>query len=429
MITAPLTRRSSALRWPRLDARQWTGLLLALMLAGGMALRVQGIAHPPNFTFDEEFYVLPAHNYLVGVPDLRDFHPPLGKLLMGVGLLLFDYGPVGWRFAALCFGLQSLAVGYWLGKELFGERQAGLFVAAFIAADGFFIAYSRAALTDGMLACFILWSLLAAVSARTWRGAFASAVLVGAAASIKWNGAVAALPAAAALWALGRTSRWSVLWFAAVPVVHLAVWALGLKLMGHAADPLAMWNVIAGFAKTHVNSGAWENALASQWYSWVVLYHPIVLKLSHSGGVSYYASSVPNPVLFFPVTGLMLGLPLTALVLGLRKRWRDRLRGWLDSPLAKPALLLVLGWWALLLPWSFMLGKHTFMYHYLPSYAFGLVLLAGCTAKVSRLRPRLALGFLGLAAAIAVYFAPVWGELPLSERAANRRLIFPSWRP
>jgi dolichyl-phosphate-mannose--protein O-mannosyl transferase len=199
--------------------------------------------------------------------------------------------------------------------------------------------------------------------------------------------------------------------------------------MGHDADPIAMWNVITGFAKTHVNSGSWENALASQWYSWIVLYHPIVLKLSHSGGVSHYASSIPNPVLFFPVTALMLGLPLSALVMSVRKRWRGRLRDWLALPLAKPVLLLALGWLALLLPWSVMLGKHTFMYHYMPSYGLGLVLLAGCTAQLLRWRPRAALGFLGLAAAMAIYFAPVWGELPLSERAANRRLIFPSWRP
>jgi hypothetical protein len=37
--------------------------------------------------------------------------------------------------------------------------------------------------------------------------------------------------------------------------------------------------------------------------------------------------------------------------------------------------------------------------------------------------------FVGLALAMAIWFAPIWGEFSMREYAANRRLIFPGWRP
>jgi dolichyl-phosphate-mannose--protein O-mannosyl transferase len=69
------------------------------------------------------------------------------------------------------------------------------------------------------------------------------------------------------------------------------------------------------------------------------------------------------------------------------------------------------------------------MYHYLPSYAFGLVLLAGLLARLERHRPLLVAAFVGLALAFAIFFAPVWGEFPLTESAAYHRLIPVPWRP
>ena len=45
--------------------------------------------------------------------------------------------------------------------------------AAFVAADGFFISYSRSGLLDGMMISFMLWGMVAAVGARTWKGVIA----------------------------------------------------------------------------------------------------------------------------------------------------------------------------------------------------------------------------------------------------------------
>ncbi|MEP7053300.1 MAG: glycosyltransferase family 39 protein, partial [Pseudomonadota bacterium] len=272
-------------------------LVLIALIAIGVVLRVRALGFPSNFTFDEELFAHNAHNYLLGLRDDND-HPPLGKLLMAVGLLLFGYNSLGWRFISLCFGLQILLVGYWLGRTLFGTQRSGLFAAAFLAADGFFIAYSRVGLLDGMLTCLVLWSVIAASTARGVFGVLRAALLVGLAASIKWSGALALFPCLAACLLIARVRRSAILAFAIVPLVHVAVWSFGLRITGQASDLHSLWKVMADLFRHHLELGHHQNAAASPWYTWPVMGHPIVVKLSQHGTTQRYASSVGNPLLF-----------------------------------------------------------------------------------------------------------------------------------
>jgi dolichyl-phosphate-mannose--protein O-mannosyl transferase len=232
-------------RWVAMDrTRRNTSLLLACMIVGGVILRIQGIGFPPRFTFDEQFYAPTSHHFLLGVPDIHDYHPPLGKVLGTIGLLLFGFNSVGWRFIYLCFGLQTIIIAFWLAREIFASRRAGWLAAAFVAADGFFIAYSRTALIDGMLTCVVLWSLLAVVTARTWRGVAVAAIFIGIATSIKWSAAQTVVPAVLALLLFRRVPWKTIFLFALAPISHFLIWMGGLYLMGHASDPRALWEVI-----------------------------------------------------------------------------------------------------------------------------------------------------------------------------------------
>ena len=152
--------------------------------------------------------------------------------MIGVGMLLVGNNPVGWRFAPLCSGLQNIVLVFLIASALFEDRRAGWLAAALMAADGFFLTYSRASLPDMSLACLVLWSLLAAITARVGC-VLACAVLVGLAASIKWVGLLVGLPACVAILLLRRAPWYAIVSFAVVPFVHLAIWMLGLWLIGH----------------------------------------------------------------------------------------------------------------------------------------------------------------------------------------------------
>ncbi|HEX7598367.1 MAG TPA: phospholipid carrier-dependent glycosyltransferase [Polyangia bacterium] len=408
---------------------QVTTVLLAFMILGGTILRIQGFGFPPRYTFDEDYCGPIAQHFLTGVVDLHDYHPPLSKLLGAIGILLFGYNSVGWRFVYLCFGLQTILIAYFLAREIFASRRAGWLAAAFVAADGFFIAYSRAALMDQMLTCFVLWSMLAIVTARTWRGVLATAVLVACAASVKWNGLMVAVPVAVALFAYRRVPWYTIFWFAATPIVHVAIWMIGLKVMGHESDLAAVYQVIVDTFNSQRKCNHDANVLSSYWYTWPLLYRPIVIKFTEYGAANHYASSAANVALFFPAGLLIFGLPIAKGAGLLRKSWRNFWPKSLDAEFARAAMLLALGWFALIILWAVTHGDHVFFYHYQHSYSFALVLLAGYVATQERRRPEAVLAFVALAVVVAIYYAPVWGEFSLTELQANRRLLFLPWRP
>jgi dolichyl-phosphate-mannose-protein mannosyltransferase len=414
-------------RGPRLS-HPATGFLLAFMILAGVVLRIQNVGYPFHYGFDENQYVGAAHQFLVGNTDVGECcHPPLSKLLIGVGMLLCGNNPMGWRFVPLCFGLQSIVLVFFIASSLFEDRRAGWLAAAFMAADGFYLAYSRAALPDMILACLVLWSMLAAVTARGWLGVLACALLVGAAASIKWVGLLVGLPACFAILLLRRAPWYSLVSFAVVPVVHAIVWIVGMKLIGHPSDLLSIWAEIRNRQKIHLGFVHFTNPLESSWYTWLVLYHPIVIKVSQLGAKLRLASSIGNPLLWVTADACLLGLPLVGGVMALRAPWRQRWSQWFDRRATKGLAILWVSWVSMLLLWFTGLIS-TYWYHYLTPWGLALTLVGGFASCFDRRFPRAVLIFVLLVLAISVYFAPVWAEIPISVSAAYRRLIFPLWR-
>jgi len=214
--------------------------------------------------------------------------------------------------------------------------------------------------------------------------------------------------------------------------VHTLVWMGALKLTGQPSDPVATGQVIVGLYRHHLGLGQYSNALSSPWYSWPVLYHPIVVKYSTSGIRNRYASSLGNLALTLVTTLSMVAFPLAAVAMAARRRFR---RYWLrlvDLPTTKAGLVMVLGWCAFLAPWiatASSRGNYTFHHYYLPCYAFALVMLAGFVALWERKWPVWVAGFVGVAFVVSAYYAPVWGEFSLTVADANRRLWFHNWQP
>jgi dolichyl-phosphate-mannose--protein O-mannosyl transferase len=115
--------------------------------------------------------------------------------------------------------------------------------------------------------------------------------------------------------------------------------------------------------------------------------------------------------------------------MALRTHWRKLWHQWFDVPFVKALLIASVGWAAMLMPWIIRGGTYAYWYHYMPCYSFALLCLAGSMAKLERRWPQVVLVFVALALAVAIYFAPVWGEFLVSTDEANRRLIFQPWRP
>lgn len=410
---------------------RWVTVFLTTMIVGGIIIRIQAVPWPTWFTFDEEPFVKNAHSYALSIADNND-HPPFGKMLIAVGMLIFGYNSLGWRFVPLLFGLQSVCLAYWLGRTVFANKRAGVMAAAFMAADGFFISYSRSGLLDGMMISFMLWGMVAALGARTWKGVLAAGILIGFSTSVKWSGVMTAIPAALGILMFRRVSIFSILWLGVVPIVHTLIWMGALRLTGKPSDPVSTWKVIIGLYKHHLDLGHYKNDLTSPWYGWPILMHPVVIKASTSGLRSRYSSSVGNLLFWSTSTLFVATFPLITLFIVFRTRFRRYWTNLLDAHTTRGVLLMLVGWFAFMAPWiatRSTRGNYTFSHYYLPCYAFLLVLLAGIGAHLEKKHAKFVMGYIGVALAVSLFYAPVWGEFSISTAAANYRLWFPTWRP
>jgi dolichyl-phosphate-mannose--protein O-mannosyl transferase len=406
-----------------------TGLLLVVVVVGGLILRIQRVGYPLKYGFDEHQMVSAARQFLICLPDTGECcHPPLSKLLVGVGILLLGDNPMGWRFMALCLGIQSIVLVFLIASSLFNDSRAGWLAAAFMAADGFHLAFSRVAFPEGMMSCLVLWAMLAAVTARGWGGVLTCAVLVGLAGSIKWSGFVVGLPACIAILVLKRAPWYSLVSFAVVPVVHLAIWMLGLKLVGHPHDVISVLEEIMRRRDLHLGFEHHTNPSESPWYSWFFLYHPIIVHSQHSGETVRYASSLGNPLLMVASTCCLLGLPVAGVAWVLRvPKWRDQWGQVFDTHSSKALVILWVAWLSMMLLW---MSERivSYWYHYLTPYGLAIPLMAGIFARLDRRWPQWVLLFVVVVLAISIFYAPVWAELPVSVEGARRRLILPLWR-
>lgn len=176
-------------RWtatPQLRKRtEWIMLGAVTLLAA--LLRFVALAHPGFLVFDETFYVKDGWSlvnlgyegkwpegandqWAAGNPDgyLSEpsyvVHPPLGKLVIGAGMLLFGAdNAFGWRFGVALVGTLSVVVMWFLARRLLGSAVLATIGAGMLAIDGHAIVTSRIAILDGILMFFVLlgaWFML-----------------------------------------------------------------------------------------------------------------------------------------------------------------------------------------------------------------------------------------------------------------------------
>ena len=217
----------------------WAGAMALFGLA--LVLRLWGLGSIGELIFDETYYVkdgytLTQQGVEMDWPDEPDaafeagdvdtyepqgsyvVHPPLGKWLIGGGMLLLGAdNPWGWRISSAVMGSLAVLMLARIGRRLFRSTTAGLIAALLFAIDGVSLVHARTSLLDPFLMFFALAAFgallldrdafrerLAAASARLhtsggslpplgisgglrpWR--LTAGVLLGMACSVKWSG-------------------------------------------------------------------------------------------------------------------------------------------------------------------------------------------------------------------------------------------------
>ena len=341
--------------------------------------------------FDEIYHPRTAWEHIRGIEPYEISHPPLGKLIMGVGIRLFGMTPFGWRFMGTLFGVGMLPLLYVFLKNLFGRTSIATCGTILLAADFMHLTQTRLATIDTYAFFFILlmyWFMyryLTLPSGTPFRKCALPLFLSG------------------LFWGIGAASKWTVIYGCTGLVVLYFIglyqkvrdwpaeqpgrvkWVfqiLGFSVLVFAVIPAAIYTLsylpyamAEGYTSlTGLIGAMWENQkymlsyhsgvtdshpYASRWYQWLFDIRPILYYMDNdvAGYTTRFAAFV-NPVICW---GGLLAVASCA-VQAVRRR-------------CARALFIFIGYLAQLVPW-FFIGRITFAYHYFPSVLF--LVLALC---------------------------------------------------
>ena len=110
--------------------------------------------------FDEIYYARSAYEYAHGIDCYEWTHPPLGKLIIAIPIVLFGFSPFTFRLMSNLSGLLMIPVMYILAKKLFKDKKWAILGASLMMFDNFHFSHTRIALIDGFQVLFILLSVL-----------------------------------------------------------------------------------------------------------------------------------------------------------------------------------------------------------------------------------------------------------------------------
>ncbi len=416
----------------------WLGAGLAV-IALFVALRFWRLGQPTDTVFDEVYFPVMAHQYLIH-QNFFDIHPPLGKLIIAASELIFGNRAIGWRAASLLTGVAILPAAYWAVTQLFNDRRAGLIAAILIAIDGMFIVYARTGLMDGFMIFFGLLSLGFCWQFRhrrlaghiAWGSLLATGLFAGLAVAIKWIG-FGFLPIVA-------LTTFVTLFFATKRPISFAdflIWLASFFLLPvvlYTVPFLANWqgDFWHQFFVWHQQSWDYNVNLvathpyASKWWSWPFLIRPIWFYFKGIGNNIVGVDAIGNPIVWW---GSTLAVVYTVLVLGYTALvWHRPASQIISKKELGPLLFLLFGWAAFYLPWS-QIGRVLFLYHYFSSYLFALLLAAFWLSRSYAQRRNQVMILLTLAAAVVVglAFVPIWTAYPIPMRWFNYLMWFKSW--
>lgn len=431
--------------------------------------------------FDEIYHARTAYEHIQGVYPYEVTHPPLGKLILGLGIRVFGMTPFGWRFMGTLFGVGMLPLLYVFLKNLFGKTAVAACGAALFAFDFMHLTQTRIATIDTygvffiLAMYFFLYRWLTTPTAQARPGApdsdlraeevnpsalrriravpasrapkgygylFLSGLMWGLGAASKWT-VIYGAAGLAVLYFLGlwfkcrdwpagggaprpgpwvvKTLLFSVLCFVVIPAV---IYTLSYLPYAQAKGDVSLQGLVGTMWENqkymlHYHEGVHDpHPYSSRWYQWIVDARPILYYLDGTSGAAQGLKAAFGAFSNPVVCWAGLFALLSTAVQAVRRR-------------CAKALFIVVGYLAQLLPWT-LIFRTTFEYHYFPSTLF--LVLALCyvfndLAEANAKGWRTAVyGLTGGAVALYFAFYPVLvGMMAPTWYTTNFLKWLPSW--
>ena len=383
--------------------------------------------------FDEIYHARTAWENLNGVYPYEITHPPLGKIIISIGIALFGMTPFGWRFSGTLFGVLMLPVIYIFAKRLFGGKAVPAACTLVLTSDFMHFVQTRIATIDTYAVFFILLMYLFMyrfITTGSRRELALSGIFFGIGAASKWT-CIYAGAGLAVIWLIyvireAKAQRldmrgfWKlcgfcVIFFVLIPclIYYFAYIPYGTArgISPFSAEYLRMVLDNQSYMFNYPSGIVAEHPYSSRWYQWVLDIRPILYYLEYfNDGTHSSFGAFLNPALCWGGLLSLFVLIYTAIFR------RDRCAGF-----------ILLGYLAQLIPWMFV-TRITFEYHYFPCSVF-LVLSLGYCFNLMRHNLRhwkwYVSGFVTLSIALFVMFYPALSGKPVA--ATGLLSWLPTW--
>ena len=391
--------------------------------------------------FDEIYHARTAFEHIEGIYPYEISHPPLGKLIIAVGISLFGMTPFGWRFSGTLFGVLMLPVMYVLLKRMFKQTEVAACGTAVFAFDFMHFTQTRIATIDTYAVFFILLMYLFMylyVSEGDKKHLALSGFFFGLGAASKWT-CLYAGAGLGVIWLIswiirmanGEERVWKkffgncifcLMFFVALPclIYYVSYFPYGQARGMHGLGMFFNSDYASTVAESQkfmfkYHSGVHaEHPYSSRWYQWIVNDRPILYYLEYfdDSTRSSFAAFL-NPVLCWAGLGAMLVMAYLTLFR------RDRKAGF-----------IFIGYLAQLVPWMFI-TRTTFEYHYFPSSVFLVLALSYVFVLIRKENLKWKPYVYGLTAMSTVLFAffyPVISGIRVNSALASNLLKWlPDW--
>jgi len=388
-------------------------LILAGILLFAAITRLFDLGSPSSEYFDEVYHAFTAKVILHGDPKAWEWwntpptgfayewtHPPVAKLGMVLGMLVFGENSFGYRIPGALLGIGSVLLVYLLAVQIFKDEAVGLLSAAAFSLDGLTLVMSRIGMNDSYLLFFSLLAIYLYLRDKN----FLSAIFFGLAVASKWS-AIWAIPIFGIIF-LSRKKKlsWSYVWFFVLPLAVYLGSYFDMFLTGHNLSiwwgmQEQMWWYHTGLKATH--------SYSSMWWSWPFLIRPIYLYTSDEVmGMVARIYAMGNPFIFW---------------FGLVSILASFVYSYLEKN--KNLALVVFSYLIFFTPWA-LSPRIMFLYHYLPSIPFMCIAIG----YILRRFPKLISTYLFICLLAFIYFYPHWAGLQIPLWLDKSYYWVASWR-
>ena len=387
--------------------------------------------------FDEIYHARTAWEHLHGVWPYEISHPPLGKEILSLGILLFGMTPFGWRFSGTVAGILMLPVMYLFLKRLFGGRKIPAAGTILLAAGFMHFTQTRIATIDSYAVLFILlmfYFMYRFVTEEKLSMLALCGVCFGLGAASKWT-CLYAGAGLAVIWLIfwiGKIARkeeravsrfllnipFCLVFFVLIPglIYYLSYIPYGTaeNCRPFSADYTKLVLDNQSFMFTYHAGIVAEHPYSSKWYQWVLNIRPILYYLE------YFDDGTRSSIAAFVNPAICWGGLISVLVLLFMAVYRRD---------GKAGFLLA-AYFSGLIPWMFI-TRLTFEYHYFASAVMLPVALCYIFALMrengKRWKPYV-FGFTLVSVLLFVLFFPVLGGMRVNGSLAHDLLAWlPTW--